>query len=67
MLSSSGTTCVVAVLPERGTATGLSVTVGDDEPVILPLTESVSGLSTWVGAAYAFDAAAEGDVSIELI
>lgn len=61
------TTFVLAVLPEPGDVAGLSVTIGDSTPQIVPLTASTSGLTSWAGAAYAFDATSEGDISIALV
>ncbi len=60
-------TFVVAVLPAPGAATALQVTTGGAAPVLVPLSPSASGLSSWVGAAYAVDAADEATIRVELV
>jgi hypothetical protein len=60
-------TFVVALLPEAGAASALQVTIEGEEPLLVPLSASVTSASTWVGAAYAVAAADEATIRVELV
>ena len=67
VLRSTDHTFVVALLPEPGAATALEVTIDGEEPVLVPLVPSATGLTTWVGAAYVIDAADEATLHVALV